>query len=229
MAVVVVSVSFTGAFAQKVDKEKLDTGTKRATAAAKVLTDAAALPTSGAMPKELLAKARVIAVFPNVMKINVLFQKGMKGYGLAARRVGEDWSMPAFYGFGVSDKGWTKVKSESPGVIMIFTSDKVFEKDHIAIAGAVEGPVGDKLTEQEQKRIADYGIFFYALGDGELRGVSVADDSSAMSGLGIDNNINKAVFGLKGIEVLWDKAKSIVPVPSEIGEFRKALTALFKP
>lgn len=44
----------------------------------------------------------------------------------------------------------------------------------------------------------------------------------------MDNNISKAVFGIKGNDVLWDKAKPKMPVSSEIEEFLKALTALFK-
>jgi len=152
----------------------------------------------------------------------------MKGYGLAARRTDGGWSMPAFYGFGVSDKGWTKVKSESPGIIMLFMDDaaiKAFEKDHIAIAGAVAGPVGD-VDVEGVKKAAGASLIIYAIGDDSLKGVSVADDSSAMSGLGMDNNINKAVFGLKGNEVFWGKTPLPSPIPVEITAFQNALVAL---
>ena len=220
------------AHAQKVDKEKLDTGTKRAAKAAKVINDLTALPAGESIPRDILAKARVIAIFPDVTKINILFQKAMKGYGLAARRTDTGWGTPAFYGFGVSDKGWTRVKSQSPGLIMLFmgeSSAKAFEKDHIAIAGAAEGPIGGSVSEQVLKNISNEGILVYALSDGKLAGVSIADDDTALSALGIDNNINKAVFGLKGNDVFWGKSPLPSALASDIADFQKALTAFANP
>jgi lipid-binding SYLF domain-containing protein len=170
--------------AQKVDKEKLDTGTRRAAKAAKVLRDLAALAPAESIPKDLLAKARVVAVFPDITKINVLFEKAMKGYGLVSRRIDGGWSMPAYYGFGVQDKGWTRIKSESPGVIMLFIDDtalKAFEKDHIAIEGAHAGPISVTVSEVDTKKIVNERILVYALADGVLKGVDIASDDSAMS------------------------------------------------
>lgn len=231
VAVLVLCMLTVSVFAQKVDKEKLDTGIKRAAKAAKVLIDVAAMPPGESIPKELLAKAQVISVFPDATKVNMLVAKMMKGYGLSVRRTADGWGTPVFSGFTVSDKGWSKTKSGSPGIIFLFMGDvalKAFEKDHVVIAGAVEGPVGETLSEAVQKRINGETIFVYALADGKLAGISVADDDSAMSGLGMDNNVNKAVFGLKGNEVFWNKTPipSTVTVPAEIADFQKALAAL---
>lgn len=114
---------------------------------------------------------------------------------------------------------------------MLFIDDtalKAFEKDHIAIAGAAEGPVGESISEADRKRITGESILVYALGDDGLKGISVADDDSAMSGIGMDNNINKAVFGLKGNAVFWGKVNLPVPVPKEVADFQKALVTLSK-
>jgi len=67
-AAVVLFIFQCAAHAQKVDKEKFDTGIRRAVNATKALTDLAALAPGDGIPKDLIAKARVIAVFPNVTK-----------------------------------------------------------------------------------------------------------------------------------------------------------------
>jgi lipid-binding SYLF domain-containing protein len=218
------------ALGQKVDKARLDTAAGRATKAAKVLTDVAALPDTEGIPKKLIERARAIAVFPDSDKVNMLVQKMMKGYGVMSRRLGDGWSAPAFYGFAVIDKGWTRVKGDRPGIIVLFMDDELLkglEKDHLPLAGAA-GPVGELTSEQENK-IRGAGMILYALSDGKLRGISVEDDSTTQSGIGADNHINEAVYGLKAREVLAGKTPVGPPVPTAVTEFRNALMNLSKP
>jgi lipid-binding SYLF domain-containing protein len=215
---------------QKVDKGKLDAAARRSGKAAKVLADLSALPPGESIPKELIERARAIAVFPDVDKTNLLFMKVMKGYGVMSRRVAEGWSTPAFYGFAVSDKGWTRVKSDEPGIIMLFMDDntlKQFEKDHVKLEGEA-GPVGE-LTPEKEDRTRGAGIIIYALSGGKLRGVSVEDDDTTQTGINSDNNINQAVYGLKAREVLWGKTPAATAsMPPAITEFQTALTSLSK-
>lgn len=215
---------------QKIDKGKLDAAARRSGKAAKVLTELSALPPGESIPKELIERARAIAVFPDVDKTNLLFVKMMKGYGVMSRRVADGWGTPAFYGFAVSDKGWTRVKSDEPGIIMLFMDDDVlkrFEKDHVKLAGEA-GPVGE-LTPEKENRIRGAGIIIYALSGGKLRGVSVEDDDTTQTGINSDNNINKAVYGLKAREVLWGKTPAgTASTPPAITEFQTALTSLSK-
>jgi lipid-binding SYLF domain-containing protein len=215
--------------AQKIDKTKLDTAARRASKAAKVLTDVSALPAGETIPKELLERARAIAVFPEVDKVNMLVQKFMKGFGVMSRRVPSGWSTPAFYGFAVIDKGWTSVKGDRPGVIILFMDDDIlkrFEKDHSQLAGEA-GPVGE-LTPEKENKIRAASMIIYALSDGKLRGISVEDDSTTQSGINADNHINEAVFGLKAREVLSGKTPVGPPVPPAVTEFQNVLTSLSK-
>lgn len=229
-AVAVVCVLLTAAArAQKIDKAKLDAATRRSGKATKVLTDLSALPPGEAIPRELLERARAVAVFPDVDRVNILFMKAMKGYGLMSRRVPGGWSTPAFYGFAVTDRGWTKVKPANAGIIMLVMDDgtlKKFEKDHVEFEGAA-GPVGELTTDKENE-IRGAGMIIYALSDGKLHGIEVEDDLTTQSGINSDNNINKAVYGLKAREVMWGETPAAKAGGTAFAEFQNALTSLSK-
>jgi lipid-binding SYLF domain-containing protein len=218
-----------GARGQKVDRGKLDAAARRSGKAAKVLEELAALPPAESIPKELIERARAVAVFPDVDKDNLLFMKVMRGYGLMARRVPGGWGTPAFYGFALSDRGWTRVKSDNPGVVMLFMDDRIvkkFEKDGIKLE-AEAGPVGE-LTAEKEERIRGAGILMYALSEGKVSGVSVEDDDTTQTGMNSDNNVNKAVYGLKAREVLWGKTPEGMTIPPAVAEFQNALARLSK-
>jgi lipid-binding SYLF domain-containing protein len=229
-AVAVVCLVSGAARAQKIDKGKLDAAARRAGKAAQVVTGLSTLPPGESIPKELIERARAIAVFPDVDKANLLVVKFMKGYGVMSRRVPGGWGTPAFYGFAVTDKGWTRMKSGEPGIIMLFMDDDVlkkFEKDQVKLEGAA-GPVGE-LTNEKENRIRGASIIIYALSGGKVRGVSVEDDPTTETGINSDNNINQAVYGLKARDVLWGKTPAgAAPLPPAIAEFQNALTSLSK-
>lgn len=212
---------------QSNSNEKQATASKRAAAAAKALEEIAALPSTGSIPSELLARAKVIAVFPNVSKINAIFQKAMKGSGLAARRTDDGWGTPIFYQFGTIDTGWTTAEAKSPTIVMLFLSEGSladFKEKHIEIGGTIAGPIGASLTEAEKKRVESARSIAYGLHDGKLIGVKIEEGDSIQSGMHIDNAMNKPTYGAKGEDVFWTKAEA-KGVP-EIEEFRKALAKL---
>lgn len=219
----------TAAGAQKADKGKLDAAARRSGKATKVLADLAALPPGETIPRELIERARAVAVFPDVDRVNILFMKAMKGYGLMSRRVEGGWSTPAFYGFAVTDRGWTKVKPANAGIVMLVMNDatlKKFEKDHVEFEAAA-GPVGE-LTPEKENVIREAGLLIYALSGGKLHGIEVEDDATTESGINSDNNINKAVYGLKAREVMWGKTPATNAVPPAVAEFQNALAGLTK-
>ena len=159
----------------------------------------------------------------------MLVQKFMKGSGVMSRRVATGWSTPAFYTFAVIDKGWTKVKGDKPGIIVLFMDDAIlkgFEKDHITLTG-VAGPLGE-LTSEKENKIRGASIILYALSDGKLRGIDVEDDSTTQSGMSADNHLNQAVYGLKGRDLFAGKTPAGPPLPPAITEFQNALTSLSK-
>ena len=215
----------TAAQAQKIDHGKLNAAARRSEKAIKVMADLSALPPAEGIPRELLESARAVAVFPDVDRVNMLVVKAMKGYGLMSRRGPDGWGSPAFYGFAVMDHGWTLVKPQNAGIIMLFMNEDVlkqFERDHIKFQG-VAGPIGP-LTSETEKKIRAAGIIIYSLSDGKLSGIKVEDDSTTETGINSDNNINKAVYGLKAREILGGKTPTVTPAPAWITQFQDALT-----
>ena len=228
-AAVLVCLLTVAADAQKIDKGKLDVVARRSGKATKVLTDLSALPPGETIPRQLLERAHAVAVFPDVDRVNILFMKAMKGYGLMSRRVNDGWGTPAFYGFAVMDRGWTLVNPANAGIIMLFMEDgalRMLQKDGLQLKAAA-GPVGE-LTDESEKKIRGASILIYALSDGKLRGIEVKEDDTTQSALNSDNNINKAVYGLKAREVLAGKTPAVPTLPAAITEFQNTLTSLLK-
>lgn len=226
-AALLLCLSLSAAGAQKADQGRLDAAARRSAKAVKVLAELSALPAGRSIPRELIERARAVAVFPDADKVNVLFKKFWKGYGLMSRRVPGGWGAPAFYGFAVLDRGWTRVKSDDPGIIMLLMDDAAlrrFEKDGIELEAAA-GPVGE-LTPEKEEKIRGAGIIMYALSAGELRGISVEIDDTAQAGMNSDNHLNQAVYGLKGREVFWGRTPPGMTVPPAVAEFQAALAAL---
>jgi lipid-binding SYLF domain-containing protein len=215
--------------AQKVDKDKLEVATRRSGKAIKVLTDLSALPPAETIPRELLDKAQAVAIFPDVDRVNILVLKAMKGYGLMSRRVEGGWSTPAFCAFAVIDRGWTLVNPANAGIVMLFMDEDILEqlqKDRLKLKTAA-GPVGE-VTPESEKKMRKVHVLMYALSDGSLRGIKVDDDDTTQSGINSDNNMNKAIYGLKGREVLAGKTPLTAEIPPAITEFQNALASLFK-
>jgi lipid-binding SYLF domain-containing protein len=224
--VILVFASVSLSPAQKIDKKQLAIASRRLANATKVINDVSALPATETIPKQLLDRAEVIAVFPDTKTVNLLYQRVMKGYGVSARRVENGWSTPAFYAFAMQQVRFTGVKPKAAGIIMLFMTDqsqRPFAPDRFDLSGE-PGPVGE-LTPETQKELTGARVIVYALADGKLSGVKVGAAIKIGSVINSDNNINEAIFGLKAREVIWSKTPIQPPTP-EIVEFQKALVNL---
>lgn len=216
---------FSTSYAQEKVNEKQATASKRAAAATKALNDIAALPAAESIPAELLARAKVVAVFPNITKVNLVFQKAMKGSGLATRRTAEGWGTPVFYQFSMIDSGWTTAEAKSPTIIMLFLNEATvneFKENYVEIGGTVAGPIGETLTETDKKRMDGVRLVAYGFRDGKLIGVKIEQSDSTQSGMYVDNAMNKPTYAAKGADVFFSTAEA-KGVP-EIEELRTALT-----
>ena len=209
------------------NSEKLATARTRITNSTEALKAITQLPAERSIPQELLARARVIAVFPNITKTNLLVAKGMKGSGLAALRTKDGWGTPVFYQFGMVDKGWTTVESKSPAVVILFMSDEAFKKEQIDISNTIAGPVGASIPDADKTRFEGVQKVAYGLGNGKLIGVKIEESDSIQSNMGADNGMNKPIFGKKGSEVLW--ATPPADLLSELKDLQAAMADLSKP
>lgn len=227
--VLTLTVLISSSHAQEKVNEKQATASKRAIAAVRALNDIAALPAAESVPREVLERARVIAVFPNVSKINAIFQKAMKGSGFAVRRTENGWGTPVFYQFGVIDSGWTTAEAKSPTIIMFFLNESAandFKENQISIGSTVDGPIGKALSDTDKKLIDSVRLVAYGYSNGKLVGVKIEEGDSIQSGMHADNAMNKPTFGAKGPDVFYTNVDA-KGVP-EIEELRAAVTNFFK-
>lgn len=218
--------------AQKIDKSKLDKAAQRSRRAATALTTVANLPNE-TIPKELINRAKAVAVFPNLDKVNLVIEKAMQGYGVVCRRLPNGWSPPAYYGFGMAEVGITSLGTAKPDIIMLFMNDKAleaFEKGRIRLKGDMlgfAGPVGE-LTRAMENDILAANVIVYLFQAGKVKGIKVNAGFPGDAAIDPDNNINKSIYGLKGQDVLSGKAPLLPSILPMVSEFQNALITLTK-
>jgi len=218
---------------QGVDKDKLENAARRSRNAAKVLTAVNGLP-GETIPRELFDRAKAVGVFPGIDKVSLLFEQASQGYGVVCRRLQGGWSPPAYYSFGTGGLGFTSVGAEKPDVIVLFMTDKAveaFQKGRIGFKGeltGVAGPLG-ALNEEKEKSIRAANVIVYMFAGGKVKGVELGSNFFKDAGVNPDNNINKAVYGLKGRDVLSGKEPLRPSALPTVSEYRDALASLSKP
>nr|AIA13558.1 Family of unknown function (DUF500) [uncultured bacterium] len=197
-------------------RANLQTAVRRSQNSAKTIKVVTELPEDESIPKEFFERAQAIAVFPDVAKLNLLFSQGMKGYGVVSIRQTEGWSLPSYYRFGSSHFTAKIAGAKSFDLVILFMKKDTldwFQEGRFLFKGlraGVAGPVG-KLTRQADLDMSGIGVIMYMLVDGKLKGMNI--DSDLLDGAYIDpdNNINNAVYGIKGREVLQGKAPKSSP------------------
>jgi lipid-binding SYLF domain-containing protein len=166
--------------------------------------------------------------------MSLLFQKSMGGRGVICSRQKGGWSLPAYYTFGSTDFSSKLASFKSFDMIFLFMNDdavKWFEKGALQLKGkaaGVAGPVG-KISPEALTQNLRANIIIYALVDGKLGGMDVEGDFLNPAVINPDNNINKAVYGLKGREVLEGKEPKVSPAAPGVTVFRDALNEHFPP
>ena len=90
----IVLLSF-GVFAQNNNRGKdLQDAVERVNKASKAMTEIMSIKDKS-IPRDLLAKAKAVVVFPGAIK-GAFIIGGQGGKGVAVRRIGRGWSAPAF-------------------------------------------------------------------------------------------------------------------------------------
>lgn len=193
---------------------------ERAQKAAEVLDSIMAAP-DREIPADLLAKAKGIAVIPNVVK-GAFLAGGRFGKGLvAARDENGSWGTPLFIDIGGGSFG-LQIGVEATDLILVFTeADGLQEmlKDNLKLgveAAAVAGPVG-RQVEAGTNVTFDSPIYSYSRNKGVFAGVAL--DGSVLS---VDDSSNEEVYGegVSGTDILVAKK---VPVGEVTRPFVEAL------
>jgi lipid-binding SYLF domain-containing protein len=199
---------------------------ERATQASNVLTEIMNIPEK-AIPDELMARARGIAVIPHVVKGAFGFG-GQWGKGLMSqRREDGSWSAPSYIEIGGGSFG-LQIGAQASDIVLVFTDEsgiKGLLKGKLKIgadASATAGPVGRK-AEVATDVLLRSGIFSYSRSKGLFAGVSL--DGSVVS---IDDDANHKVYGKKvtGEDILLGREVKVNPT---VAGFVKTLEKVSPP
>jgi lipid-binding SYLF domain-containing protein len=213
--------------AQSKSAEELKKATQRSESAANILTGILNVPDKG-IPKELIERAEAIAVFPHVVKAKFVLQQWTIGYGLISRRSPRGWSLPAYYRFTGGGIELNIAGGESADIVLLFMNDEtvnLFQKGRLELKGnikAVSGPVGEVTTDRKEE-MAKSNIIAYVRSKGELRGISIKSDLLNGFILNPDNNINKAIYGVKGRDILAGRPMAVQSPPQSVDTFTQFL------
>ncbi len=193
---------------------------RHASTAAKTFTEIMNVR-DNAIPKELLAKAEAIAVFPGVIKAAFIFG-GKGGQGVISKRVKGGWSAPAFFNLSGGSFGAQIGAQKNDYVFLIMNQEgiKGLLEDKFEMggeAGVVAGPVGREVAASTNTTL-DAGILSYSRSKGAFIG-------AALKGAVIspDNDLNLAAYGMKATEVLTGPTIPLGKMPPSVRIFPKTL------
>jgi lipid-binding SYLF domain-containing protein len=175
-----------------------------------------------AIPRELLSKAKAIAVFPEVIKV-ALTVGGEGGRGVVSRNVAGQWSEPAFFRAGGPSVGAQIGASATDIFLLLMSDDSVgsLMKDKVELGGEVgvaAGPVGrnagagtDALMHAE--------VLSYSRSRGLFAGASVKGIV-----LKPEDDLNTAVYDKTARELLADSADGSPNPDAGLKAFPQVLT-----
>lgn len=205
-------------FAQK--KSRINDATRHAREAAETFTEIMNVRDK-AIPKELLDKAEAIAVFPGVIKAAFIFG-GRGGQGVISKRVRGGWSAPAFFNLSGGSFGAQIGAQKNDYIFLIMNEQGVkgLLEDKFEMGGEVglvAGPVGREAAASTNATL-DAGILSYSRSKGAFIG-------AALKGVVIspDNDLNQAVYGMKGSELLMRNQMSLSQMPVGVRIFPRTL------
>lgn len=176
------------------------------------------------IPKELLANATAIGIFPNVIKAAFLVG-GRGGDGIIVRRTANgDWSTPVFYNMGGASFG-PQIGAKSTDYIMLFMNEGALQellKDDFEFGGAVSfaaGPVG-RTAAASTNLTLDAGILSWSRSEGAFIGASLKGAT-----LDADNSINQAFYKMDAEKILAMSTKpSLMDKPKQFDSLTTMLT-----
>ena len=202
--VIVLSLMVSGS-AQKQSKQnkRMNDAIRRSNNAAKVFNEIMST-NDRAIPKNILDKAEAVAIFPGVVKAAFIFG-GRGGQGLICRRVRGGWSEPVFFNLGGGSFGAQIGASKTDYIFLIMNDDGLrgLLEDKFEIggeAGVAAGPYGREASAATNPTL-DAGMLSYSRSKGAFIGAAIKG-----AVINPDNDLNKAIYGKKGSELLSETA-----------------------
>jgi lipid-binding SYLF domain-containing protein len=159
-----------------------------------------------AIPRDLLARAKAIAVFPDVIKV-ALTVGGEGGRGVVSRHIGAGWGDPVFLRAGGGSVGF-QIGASSTDFFLLLMNDESVEglmKDRFELggeAGVAAGPVGREAGAGTDA-LMHAAILSYSRSRGLFAGMS-------LKGVVIkpEDDLNMAVYNQPASALLGDAAST---------------------
>jgi SH3 domain-containing YSC84-like protein 1 len=203
---------------------------KQAGKASTVFNEIMAAPDK-AIPEDVFAKAKCVAVFPDVIKAGFVVG-GRGGRGVASCRTGRGWSAPAYFNMKGGSFG-LQIGAQSTDFVLLFMNDSgmnsllssKFEMGGDASVAA--GPVGRQAGASTDLKL-DAQILSYSRSKGlfaglELKGTVISIDKDDMKEAYGDENAAGTV--LKGTKAA---PASIKVYPNTLARYSKAAGGMAK-
>jgi SH3 domain-containing YSC84-like protein 1 len=178
------------------------------------------------IPRDLLAKAKAVVVFPGAIK-GAFIIGGQGGKGVAVRRIGREWSAPAFLNMAGGSVG-LQVGGAKTDYILLVMNDKGLKgllEDNFEIGGegsVAAGPVG-RTAAASTNATLDAGILTYSRSKGLFAGI-------ALKGVVItaDQDVNTAIYEKNTRQILGDPPLPSTEAPATLQKFGQTVTFLAK-
>ncbi len=173
------------------------------------------------IPEDIMKKAYAIVVFPGTLKGAFIFG-ATGGKGVAIRKIGREWSAPAFVNIGGGSVGF-QIGGQKIDYILVIMNDEGLKgilEDKFEIGGEASvaaGPVG-RTTAASTNATLDASILSYSRTQGVFAGVSLKGAVIKQ-----DKSMNTAIYGKSAKQLLikdqalWDTA------PAELQLFPKTV------
>jgi SH3 domain-containing YSC84-like protein 1 len=179
------------------------------------------------IPRDLLSRAKAVAVFPQVIKASFVVG-GEGGRGVVSRRTSTGWSDPVFFRAGGGSVGW-QIGATATDFVLLFMNDEAMGglmKDKFELgaeAGVAGGPVGRDASAGTDA-LMQAQILSYSRSRGLFAGVS-------LKGVVVrpEDDLNRAVYSKSARELLTDdKKRAALDTDASLPAFPQAIARYAK-
>jgi lipid-binding SYLF domain-containing protein len=202
-AVIAAATPTTGLLAADGREKKLADAAEQSARAAQAFDAIMQVPDK-AIPRELLSRAKAVAVFPRVVKVAVTFG-GEGGRGVVCKHTPDGWGSPVFLRGGGASFG-PQIGASSTDYFLLLMNDESVEglmKDKFELggeAGVAAGPVGRNASAGTDA-LMHAAILSYSRSRGIFAGVN-------LKGVVVrpEDDLNLAVYNQTAHDLLSDDA-----------------------
>jgi len=218
LVTVIATIGASQARSAESGKDKVADAAAQSAKAARAFDEIMQIPDK-TIPRELLTRARAIAVFPQVIKV-AMNVGGEGGRGVISRRVADGWGSPVFIRGAGGSFGPQIGVSSTDFVLLLMNDDSVegLMKDKLELGGEASiaaGPVG-RNAGAGTDALMQAAVLSYSRSRGLFAGLN-------LKGIVIrpEDDLNLAVYNKTGGELLSDPT-GMAPEP-DLRAFPQAL------